>query len=340
MRLRNNLAMGSGALNANLFGVKRPLSVMLSVTNLCNSKCVYCDIPSRKQREMTPEEIIKLIDEMSEAGVQKLSLWGGEPLLRKDIGRIIGRAKEKGMYVNCDSNGYLVPQKFEEIKDLDFLILSFDGEKTNHDQNREPGSFDKIIRAVEHVNNRIPIWTLTVLTKHNINSVDFIVEKAREYGFKTMFQVPYHPQGIGAPASLFATAEEYRKAFCRLIEMKNDGAPIISSQHYLRVVADWSFFPDTTTEKSKHGIPKCWAGKLFCNIDTNGDMYPCSPMIGRVKSLNCLELGFEESFRRIAPLSCRACVSACCVEANLVFSLDFLTIQEWFKTTRRKTDDR
>ncbi|MEI7752709.1 MAG: radical SAM protein [Candidatus Omnitrophota bacterium] len=336
MRPRNNAAMGLGALKANLLGTKTPLSVMLSVTNSCNSKCSYCDIPLRKQREMSTEEIIKLIDEMSAAGVQKLSLWGGEPLLRKDIGRIIGRAKEKGMYVNCDSNGYLVPQKFEEIKDLDFLILSFDGEKTYHDQNREPGSFDKFIRAVEHVNNRISVWTLTVLTKHNINSVDFIVEKAKEHGFKTMFQVPYHPQGIGAPASLFATAEEYRRTFRRLIEMKKDGAPIISSQHYLRVVADWPFFPDTTNEERKRGIPKCWAGKLFCNIDTNGDMYPCSPMIDRVKPLNCLELCFEESFRRLSSLSCRACVSACCVEANLVFSFDLLTIQEWFKATQER----
>ena len=328
--------MGTGALKANLFNARTPLSVMLSVTNRCNSRCIYCDIPSRKQREMTTEEILRLIDEMGKAEVQKLSLWGGEPLLRKDLGRIITRAKEAGMYVNCDSNGYLVPERFEEIKDLDFLILSFDGEKTCHDQNREPGSYDKFFRAVEYVNNRIPIWTLTVLTKHNINSVDFIVEKAKQHGFKTMFQVPYHPGGIGSSVGLFASAHEYRKVFKHLIAMKDAGAPIISSRHYLEIVADWPFFPDTTSAKKTHRTPRCWAGKLFCNIDTNGDMYPCSPMIGRVKPLDCLAPGFEEAFRRLDTVLCRSCLSACCVEANLVFSFDCLTIREWFKTTQKK----
>jgi len=336
MRLKNNIAMGVGALNANVFGAKTPLSVMLSVTNFCNSKCIYCDIPLRKQREMTSEEIIKLIDDMSAAGVQKLSLWGGEPLLRKDIGRIISRAKEKGLYINCDSNGYLVPEKFEEIKDLDFLILSFDGEKAYHDKNREPGSFDKFFRAVEHIHGRIPVWTLTVLTKYNIDSADFIVEKAKEYGFKTMFQVPYHPQGISSLIDVRAKAEEYKKVFKHLIELKDKGAPVISSRRYLNAVAKWPFFPETTHHEKIAGIPKCWAGKLFCNIDTNGDMYPCSPMIGRMSPVNFLDKGFRKTFESLQELPCRSCLSACCLEANLVFSFDLSSISEWLKNTREK----
>lgn len=333
MRLKNNIAVGIGTLKANLFGSKTPLSVMLSVTNRCNGKCGYCGIPLRNQREMTTEEILTLIDQMSEAGVQKLSLWGGEPLLRKDIGRIIGHAKEKGMYVNCDSNGYLVPEKFDEIKGLDFLILSFDGNKIAHDRNREPGAYEKFFRALDCINGRIPVWALTVLTKHNIHAVEFIIEKAREYGFKAMFQVPYHPPGLGAASDFLAAPDEYRRAFSRIIQMKENGAPIISSRHYLDAVAAWPFFPETTSEKKVPGMPKCWAGKLFCNIDTNGDMYPCSPMIGRVAPINCLKDGFGESVKRLVPLTCRSCVSACCLEANLVFSFDGLSIREWFKTT-------
>ncbi len=333
MKLKNNVAMGLGALRANLFGARVPLSVMLSVTNRCNSKCAYCDIPLRRQKEMSTKELLGLIDEMAAAGVQKLSLWGGEPLLRKDIGRLIGRAKEKGLYVNCDSNGYLVPQRFDEIKDLDFLILSFDGERELHDRNREPGSYDKFFRAVEFIRGRIPVWTLTVLTQHNIHCTEFIAEKAKEYGFKTLFQVPYHPRGIGSSENIFASADAYRKTFNRLIEMKDAGAPIVSSRCYLRAVADWPFFQDTTSTEQLRGMPKCWAGKLFCNIDTNGDMYPCSPMIGHTAPANVLQHGFKGAFQRLKDSSCRSCLSACCLEANLVFSFDRSTIQEWLKTT-------
>lgn len=338
MRFRNNLLTGIAALKANFLKAKVPLSVMFSITNRCTSKCVYCDIPLRKQKELTTKEVMKLIEEMAGSGVQKLSLWGGEPLLRDDIGQVINYAKDKGMYVNIDSNGYLVPKRLDDIKNLDFLIMSFDGEKEYHDKNRETGAYDKFFRAVEAVNGKIPIWTLTVLTKNNINSVDFIIKKAKEHKFKTMFQVPYHPTGIGSGADLFAKPSEYKRVFDYLIELKKKGAPIISSTHYLALVADWPSFPATINNDRIKGFPKCWAGKLFCNIDTNGDMYPCSPMIEQVKPFNVLEEGFSQCFKKLREIQCYSCLSACSVEANLVFSFDILSIMEWFKYTSSKNN--
>ncbi len=332
--------MGSGALKANLLGRKIPLSVMFSVTNRCTSKCLYCDIPLREQRELTTGEALRLIDEMAEGGVQKLSLWGGEPLLRRDIRDLIDRAKSAGMVVNIDSNGYLIPAKLDEIKHLDFIILSFDGEKAYHDKNREAGAYEKFFEAVEIISGRIPIWTLTVLTRYNLHSVDFIIQKAKEYGFQTMFQVPYHPVGIGSGNDLLAEPGEYRRVFRQLIDLKREGAPIISSTHYLKIVAEWPFFPATTSHDSIDNHPKCWAGNLFCNIDTNGDMYVCSPMIDGSSPLNVLEKGFRNCFMELRTPQCGSCLSACSVEANLAFSFDALTLWEWarsFKRMERRT---
>jgi MoaA/NifB/PqqE/SkfB family radical SAM enzyme len=332
MKTRQNIAMALGALKANLFTKNTPLSVMLSLTNRCTSKCSYCDIPLRKQNEMSTAQLLKLIEEMSKAGVQKLSLWGGEPLLRGDIGELIGCAKEKGMCVSIDSNGDLIPERFEEIKDLDFIILSFDGEKDLHDKNRNSGSYDNFFRAVKFIDGKIPIWTLTVLTRHNINSADFIVKKAKEFNFQALFQVPYHPPQIGSGNDVQASQEEYRQAFSHLLRLKTQGAPIISSMHYLEAVSRWGLFPQTTSKSYFPGFPKCWAGKLFCNIDTNGDMYACSPMIGRIeKAPNVLKEGFAQSFEKLKDQHCRSCLSACCLEANFVFSFDWLSVLEWWK---------
>ncbi len=336
MKLTNYLHFGFGALKANLSANNTPLSVMFSVTNRCTSKCSYCDIPLRKQRELSTQQTFRLIDEMGEAGVQKLSLWGGEPLLRDDIGELIQRAKAHGMCVNIDSNGYLVPDRLNDIQHLDFIILSFDGEQEYHDKNREPGAYGKFFKAVKAIDGRIPIWTLTVLTKYNINSVEFILKKAAQYGFYTMFQVPYHPAGIGSQEDILATANEYRAVFRCLVESKRDGAPIISSRHYLKCVSQWPFFPDTTRSESLDGMPRCWAGRLFCNIDTNGDMYPCSPMIHRVAPLNVTEMGFRTCFHALQKPQCRSCISACAIEANLVFSFDVPSIFEWSRTLRKR----
>lgn len=330
MGRRIYIKMAWGAVRANFFSRNLPLSVMLSVTNRCNCKCRYCDIPLRAQKEIPTRQMLDLIDEMANAGVKKLSLWGGEPLLREDIGLLIDRAKEKGMYVNVDSNGYLIPEKFERIKNLDFLILSFDGPRGLHDQNREPGSYDKFIRAVEYIDGRIPLWTLTVLTKHNINFIDFIIAKAREHDFKALFQVPYHPLTLGRSDGLLAAPAEYKKAFRYLAQLKKKGAPVISSAKYLNSVAEWDFFPLTTSRDRYAGFPACWAGKLFCNIDTNGDIYPCSPVIGSDSCPpNVLKSGFIKAFNSLKKPDCQSCLSGCCLEANFVFSLDIGSIIDW-----------
>lgn len=331
MVLSQIAAMGMGAMRANIFSQRVPVSVMLSVTNRCNSKCWYCDIPLRRQKEMTTGELLGLISQMGSAGVRKLSLWGGEPLLRDDIGTLIDHAKAKGMYVNIDTNGYLIPERFEDIKNLDFIISSFDGEKNVHDTNREPGAYDKFFSAVEFIGRRIPVWTLTVLTRHNINSVDFVLNKAEEYGFETLFQVPYHPPQVGSDERLQAKPQDYRRVFEYLALRKKKGAPIISSTRYLNAVAKWQSYPETISEALVPGFPRCWAARLFCNIDTNGDMYPCSPMIGRMEPLNVLRDGFWKSFRKLKMPRCRACLSGCSLEANYVFSFAWRSIAEWMR---------
>ena len=69
-----------------------PLSVYLNLTYRCPNHCVYCNYPNfnaRKDKELSTRRILKLIDEMAEAGCRKLHLTGGEPLIREDLGEII-----------------------------------------------------------------------------------------------------------------------------------------------------------------------------------------------------------------------------------------------------------
>lgn len=63
--------MGIGVLFAHLLNKRIPLNVMLSVTNHCPSRCSYCNIPDRNQKELTTKQIFYLIDELSENIVVK-----------------------------------------------------------------------------------------------------------------------------------------------------------------------------------------------------------------------------------------------------------------------------
>ena len=62
-------------------------SLFLHITNGCNLKCKHCYSFDNKKTtgNLKKKEIIKLIDEFRELGGKKLTISGGEPLLRKDI---------------------------------------------------------------------------------------------------------------------------------------------------------------------------------------------------------------------------------------------------------------
>ncbi|MEG3601671.1 MAG: radical SAM protein, partial [Candidatus Thermoplasmatota archaeon] len=78
---------------------ERPLhDLRISVTDRCNFRCTYCmprehfgaEHPFLERRELlTYEEITTVVQSMLPAGLRKVRLTGGEPLLRKDLTALI-----------------------------------------------------------------------------------------------------------------------------------------------------------------------------------------------------------------------------------------------------------
>lgn len=335
MDLKNVLLMGYGALRANLWRKKLPLNVILSVTNRCPSRCGYCGIPARNQNELTTAQIFSLIDQISRMGCQRLGLWGGEPLIREDIGAIINYAKAKRLFVTLDSNGYFVPQKMKALDKLDHLVLALDGPQQIHDLNREPGSFEKTMAAIDSASGKIPLWTITVLTKHNIDSVDFIIAKAREYGFLTTFQLLHHNDRLSRNQEAFMPSESScRSCIAKIIKAKKKGAPIASSMKYLRHILSWSDYKEAVHQGASGGL-NCWAGRLYCNVDTDGSVYPCSLFIDKANSLNFLDMGFKKAFESLKIDSCGKCLASCFTEYNYLYSLDMGVVMQWVNSMRK-----
>ena len=328
--------MGWGAVRANIWNKSLPLNVMLSVTNRCPSHCSYCNIPQRRQKELSTEEIFSLIDQITQMGCQRLGLWGGEPLVRDDIGRIIGYAKKKGLFVTLDSNGYFLPQKLKLISGLDHLILALDGRQQEHDLNREPGSFQKVMAAIEAASETLPLWTITVLTKNNLDSVDFILDNARKYGFLATFQLLHHNDKLARnPSGLMPALASYRKTINKLIIEKKKGAPIASSLNYLYHILRWPDYEVRTYPHQTNGLT-CWAGRLYCNVDTDGSVYPCSLLVDIAHTLNFLEVGFKKAFENLPQDYCKCCMASCYTEYNYLYSLNIGTIIEWLRSMQRK----
>lgn len=334
MKLSGQLAMGFDAL-LGFLGRHRPVNVMASVTDRCPSRCAYCRIPERNRPDLPTDQWKRLFDEMAEAGTRRIGIWGGEPLVRDDIVELCRHARSLGIYVSLDSNGYLLPDRLEVLEAIDHLVLAYDGPREAHDANRQPGSHDRVMAAMEAASGRVRLWTITVLTRNNIHLIEEILGVASEYGFLATFQTLHHNEELGRnPEGLMPSREEYARAFSKLAELRRTGAPIANSAKYLDSLARWPDHRRTTSPQRLHGV-SCRAGAMYCNIDVDGRVYPCSLLIGMYPgALNALDVGFRKAFEAASSLPCQACVAGCYTEYNYLYSLDMGVARQWFSSVR------
>ncbi len=106
----------------------RPVrDLRISVTDRCNFRCVYCmpkevfgrDYQFLERRELlTFEEIERLARAFVRQGVEKIRLTGGEPLVRRDLERLIDLlAQIDDLDLTLTTNGSLLPQKAQALRD-------------------------------------------------------------------------------------------------------------------------------------------------------------------------------------------------------------------------------
>ena len=99
----------------------------ISVTDRCNFRCVYCmprevfgdDYAFLPRRELLSfEEVTRVASLFVARGVRKIRITGGEPLLRKDVDRLIEMlARLPGVEITLTTNGVLLPKLARRLKD-------------------------------------------------------------------------------------------------------------------------------------------------------------------------------------------------------------------------------
>lgn len=105
----------------------RPLhDLRVSVTDRCNFRCVYCmpkEVYGRDHRFLdrrellTFEEIARVARVFVHGGVRKIRITGGEPLVRRDLERLIEQLAELDVDLTLTTNGSLLPQKAQALAD-------------------------------------------------------------------------------------------------------------------------------------------------------------------------------------------------------------------------------
>jgi GTP 3',8-cyclase len=107
----------------------------ISVTDKCNLRCVYCmpveGLPWLKREELLSfEEIAAIVHQMAPLGLRKLRITGGEPLVRRDLPKLVRmlRAVPGIEDISLSTNAVLLGRAAAELRDagVDRLNVSLD----------------------------------------------------------------------------------------------------------------------------------------------------------------------------------------------------------------------
>ena len=134
----------------------------ISVTDRCNFRCVYCmpretfgaDHPFLPYSAILSfEEITRLARIFVGLGVQKIRLTGGEPLVRRQLHRLVAMLAEVGVEITLTTNGSLLAKQARALKQagLDRVTVSLDSldDATFRAMNDADFPVAKVIEAIE-----------------------------------------------------------------------------------------------------------------------------------------------------------------------------------------------
>ena len=172
----------------------------ISVTDHCNYRCTYCrdtDHITNTVRDdiLSYEEISKIAQLFSELGVTKIRLTGGEPLLRKDILKLVAmlRAIPNITDIPLSTNAHLLAPIAPQLKaaGINRANISIDSlDKNRFNQITRGGDLNKVIHGIDAAISAgiVPI-KINMVVMRDINDdeieamVDFAIQRKIDVRF-------------------------------------------------------------------------------------------------------------------------------------------------------------
>jgi MoaA/NifB/PqqE/SkfB family radical SAM enzyme len=145
------------------FGTLPPRQLQVNVTYHCNGRCTMCNIWQMPERpELTEEKLRLVAQDPIFGGIERLTLAGGEPSLRRDLVPLTGALVERMprlRSVTLITNGLAVDRVLDDTRGLLALCsprgmyvnisVSLDGVGVVHDGMRNvPGAFSHVERCL------------------------------------------------------------------------------------------------------------------------------------------------------------------------------------------------
>jgi hopanoid biosynthesis associated radical SAM protein HpnH len=276
--------VGSYVVRQHLTGRKRyPLVLMLEPLFRCNLACAGCgkiDYPDKiLNQRLSVEQCLEAVDE---CGAPVVSIAGGEPLIHKDLPKVVEGIIARKKFVYLCTNALLMEKKLDEYKPNPYFVWSvhLDGGRRMHDHSVcQDGVYDKALAAIR---------------------------KAKARGFR-----------ISINCTLFNNADpdEVAEFFDSVKELGVDGMTVSPGYAYERAPDQQHFLNRTRTKQLFRDIfrkgrgVRNWAfnqSSLFLDFLAGNQQYHCTPwgnptrnVFGWQKPCYLIGEGYARTFKEL-----------------------------------------
>jgi MoaA/NifB/PqqE/SkfB family radical SAM enzyme len=206
---------------------RHPLYGQWELTCRCNLRCVMCytdcfNHPEYIRQELSTQEILRILDELTKAGCLELCFTGGEPLARTDFFTIYEQAISNGLLVTLFTNGTLITEAVADrlaIHPPKQIEISVHGatEQTFERVTQGHGSYRRVQEAIGMLRARqLPLTLKTTAMTVNTGEVLSIKRAVQSMGtvaYKLGDEMRPALDGSLKPLELGLTSDERASLF-------------------------------------------------------------------------------------------------------------------------------
>lgn len=269
----------------------------LMITGKCNLNCLHCFNAKDNaplNTELSYEDVINILDQAREIGIQAFTITGGEPLVHPRFLDIVRAIYERDMFIfELNTNGLLITQKmldvFKELHCYPLIKISFDGVGYHNWIRQHPQAEDLTVKAIKKcIANGFRVKAQVQVNRKNVDVMMDTAKLLNELGVDEMriIRTTEAPRWEKNSPQSSLTIEEYYERMLEFAKqyIASDMRMLIDIWQFVRLnpfAHSVELMPVACNKKDFNiRIPMCKGNRGMIAVSSSGEVVPCLQMSG------------------------------------------------------------